>query len=226
MIRWLVDKHRQEGGTPFDLGRLPAGASRSGPSLATSRAASLASSSRSKTSSLPLMLVWIVILVAIGAVAAFWWQNRASESSARSHRARETSASSTRPLEGSEDSVATESAQLESPLMESDPADAWSAAWENRRVDDLLALYAEEFTPPDGLSREAWETQVRERLNEPGFILVAVSGLDVSFPQIDRATATFYRSIRSDSNNETGRLALDLIARDGGWLIVGQRNVE
>ena len=232
MIRWLVDKHRQEGGTPFDLGRLPAGASRSGPSLATSRATSLASKSRSKTSTLPLMLVWILILAAVGAGAVFWWQNRTSRTSGRSDRARATAPLPTRLAEDSGDSVTTGTVQTQSPLLESDPADAlglveaWSAAWEHHRADDLLSLYAEEFTPPDNLSREAWETQIRNRLDEPGFILVAISGLDVSFPQIDRATATFYRSIRSDSKNETGRVSLDLIARDGGWLIVGQREVE
>jgi len=232
MIRWLVDKHRQEGGTPFDLGRLPAGASRSGPSLATSRANSLASRSRSKTSALPLILVWILLLAAVGTGAVLWWQNRASRSSAPADRTRATESVSSRPAEDSGDSATTETVQTQSPLLESDPADAlglveaWSAAWEHRRADDLLKLYAEEFTPPDNLSREAWETQIRERLGKPGFILVAVSGLDVSFPQIDRATATFYRSIRSDSENETGRMSLDLIARDGGWLIVGQREVD
>lgn len=233
MIRWLVDKHRQEGGTPFDLGHLPAGASRTGPSLATQRASSLASSSRSKTSAKPLILIWATIILAVGVAAFFWWQGRVQLSPRGRDRTGVVEPATSPPNQTS--SVTEDSAEPPSStasISASDPAGAlqlveeWAAAWENRRADDLLALYAEEFEPPNELGREQWESAIRAKLDDPGFILVAVSGLDVAFPEIDRAVATFYRSIRSEADNETGRIQLDLVARDGAWLIVGEQSLD
>ncbi len=232
MIRWLVDKHLQEGGTPFELGRFPAGASRSGPSLATPRANSLSASSKSKTSSVPLFLIWIIVLGAVALGAYFWWENSSSESPRKPR--------SSAPDDVTQDERAVDEPSLdrsdntgpEQPFPESDPADVsrvvntWAAAWKDRRPDDLLQLYAEEFTPSDGLSRDQWEARIRDRFDQPDFILVAVSGLNVSFPDINSANVTFYRSIRSESKNETGRLSLDMVARDGDWLIVRESEIE
>ncbi len=232
MIRWLVDKHLQEGGTPFDLAKLPAGASRSGTSLATARANSLAGSSKSKTSSAPLILIWTIILGAVALGAYFWWENRASPSP-RSPRSSggDDVAQVERAVE--EPAPATsEDSRPERPLPESDPAgvsravDAWAAAWKDRRPDDLLKLYAEDFTPPNGVSRDEWEAAIRGRFDQPDFILVAVSGLNVSFPEVNSATVTFYRSIRSDAKNETGRLSLEMVARSGDWLIVRETEID
>jgi len=232
MIRWLVDKHLQEGGTPFDLGKLPAGASRSGSSLATSRANSLAASSKSKTSSVLLYLIWIIILGAVVLGAYFWWENGFSESPRKPRSSGPNDVvQDKRKLDDSSLDASDKPAPDRS-LPESDPAgvsrvvDAWAAAWKDRRPDDLLQLYSEDFTPPDGLSRDQWDEAIRDRFDQPDFILVAVSGLNVSFPEVNSATVTFYRSIRSNSMNETGRLSLDMVARDGDWLIVRENEIE
>jgi uncharacterized protein (TIGR02266 family) len=232
MIRWLVDKHLQEGGTPFELGRLPAGTSRSGPSLATPRADSLAASSKSKTSSAPLFLIWTVILAAVALGAYFWWESRPSQSPRMPSGSIPEDSARVEPAVKEPSLVTSDNAGPEEPFPESDPADvsrvvnSWAAAWKDRRPNDLLELYAEEFTPSDGLSRDQWEATIRDRLDQPDFILVAVSGLNVSFPDINRANVTFYRSIRSESKNETGRLSLDMVARDGHWLIVRESEIE
>ena len=232
MIRWLVDKNLQEGGAPFDLAKLPAGASRSRQSLATGRADSLTGSSKSKTSSVPLILIWVVILGAVASGAYYWWESQASRES-DGFGSRKSSEQGQAKLVSEDLATDTdETAAPEKPQLDSDPAGAsrlvedWAAAWEDRRPDDLLKLYADEFTPSTGLSRDEWESQLRESLAQPGFILVAVSGLNVSFPDLKTANATFYRSIRSDSANNTGRLSLDLVARDGEWLIVREIAVD
>lgn len=232
MIRWLVDKHLQEGEAPFDLGKLPVGASRSGPSRASFRANSLAADSKSKPPPAPLILIWIAILAAVAFGAYYWWESRVSKASVETGNS--GSSQPTRTELVSEDFTPDMdgTAAEDGPRLESDPArvsllvDAWAAAWKDRRPDDLLRLYADEFTPPRALSRNDWEDQLRERLAQPEFILVAISGLKVSFPDENIANATFYRSIRTESGNDTGRIALDLVARDGGWLVVRERAID
>ncbi|MEQ1519418.1 MAG: hypothetical protein ABL931_23330, partial [Usitatibacteraceae bacterium] len=40
----------------------------------------------------------------------------------------------------------------------------WAAAWSQRDVSAYLGFYAQEFIPPDNLSRDAWQDRRRERI--------------------------------------------------------------
>lgn len=173
------------------------------------------------------------MILAVAVAAFFWWQGRERPSTGGRDRS-EVAEPAMSPADEASPVIAGDgdSPPVSASISTSDPAGAlqlvedWAAAWENRRADDLLALYADEFEPSSDIGREPWESAIRERLDDPGFILVAVSGLDVAFPEVDRAEATFYRSIRSDAENQTGRIRLDLVARDGVWLIVGEQPLE
>jgi hypothetical protein len=232
MIRWLVDKHLQEGEAPFDLGKLPVGASRSGPSQTSSRVNSLTARSKSKSPPAPLILIWAAILGAVAFGTYYWWESRVSKPSVEIGSSESSQQTRTEFLSEDFRPDRDETAVEVGPQLESDPAgvpllvDAWAAAWKDRRPDDLLRLYADEFEPPRDLSRDDWEEQLRERFAQPEFILVAISGLKISFPDENTANATFYRSIRTESGDDSGRIALDLAARDEGWMIVRERAID
>lgn len=96
----------------------------------------------------------------------------------------------------------------------------WAEAWSRRDVDAYLAAYASDYRA-DGLSREAWEAQRRDRITAPKRIDVQVSDLNVT-QQGDTATATFRQAYRSDRLNSTVTKTLKLALQGGQWRIVGE----
>ena len=232
MIRWLVDKHQQEGGTPFDLAKMPAGASRVASSDSNQRAKQLASGRPGRSLSLPSILIVFLILGAAAAGGYFWWLQTSDNKVVPPPTITTESEPSDESTDPTEEVESDPQAGISAAVVESDPAgvsrlvSAWTAAWKDRRPEDLLGLYAEDFAPSGSRSRAEWEAAIRDRLDRPGFILVAFSGRYVRLSDLDRATAPFYRSIRSASSTQTGRVILDLVARDGTWLITRETELD
>jgi hypothetical protein len=95
----------------------------------------------------------------------------------------------------------------------------WARAWTERDTERYLAYYAEVFEPPRDMTRAQWEGWRRERLDAPGFIRVALAGLEVENLEDQTATVSFFQSYRSDMMDETIRKRLTLVREGGGWKI-------
>ena len=95
----------------------------------------------------------------------------------------------------------------------------WAAAWSAQEVDDYLAFYSRGFAPENGLSREEWETQRRDRLMRPSFIIVELSELRADLDDSAAPSVTFTQLYRSNTFTDTVRKTLVLIREDGGWKI-------
>lgn len=99
---------------------------------------------------------------------------------------------------------------------------AWSAAWEHKDVDGYLAYYAADFKPAKGLSLNAWKEQRRQRLSSPGEISVKLADIQMN-NKGDSATIRFTQAYRSDKLSATEIKTLELVRRDGHWLIQQER---
>jgi tetratricopeptide (TPR) repeat protein len=99
---------------------------------------------------------------------------------------------------------------------------AWARAWASRDVDTYLAFYASDFSTPDGLSRPDWEAQRRERITQPDRISIVVSDFKTRQTSPDKTSVSFKQTYQSDRLSTTSNKTLDLVWRDGTWLIVGE----
>lgn len=101
---------------------------------------------------------------------------------------------------------------------------AWAAAWSDQRVEDYLSFYAEDFRPPDGLDRTAWEEQRRERLRRPAYIRVTISSLAAEPAGEDAVRATFGQEYESDTFADRVTKVMTLVDRGGRWRILTERS--
>jgi tetratricopeptide (TPR) repeat protein len=99
---------------------------------------------------------------------------------------------------------------------------AWAAAWREQDVDAYLASYVPDFAP-GGLSHAAWAAQRRARIGAPKRIELTLSNLNVAERGPDAATASFTQDYRSDTFTGVTRKTLELVRRDGRWLISAER---
>ena len=98
----------------------------------------------------------------------------------------------------------------------------WAAAWAKKDVRGYLAAYAKDFKTPNGMARNKWETERRSRIDKPGSIVVRLDGMKVSVSG-DKATVRFRQHYEAGSFKATTGKTLDLVERDGKWLIVQER---
>ncbi len=96
---------------------------------------------------------------------------------------------------------------------------AWAEAWEGKAIDDYLQHYASDFQPAGKLSHPDWLAQRRQRLARPGAISVEISELDIR-QSGDTASARFVQTYRASGQTLTDRKTLELVRRDGKWLIL------
>ncbi|MDP2793916.1 MAG: tetratricopeptide repeat protein [Sulfurisoma sp.] len=96
---------------------------------------------------------------------------------------------------------------------------AWAADWSKKDVKNYLAHYAKDFKTPGGESRSIWESERQKRIAKPGAIQVGFDNLRVSLDGADRATAKFRQHYKSASLKTSSNKVLELVRRDGKWLI-------
>ena len=230
MIRWLVDKHREEGGQPFDVGRVPAGAS-SRRSEVGGNPAVTAPQRRQ-----PRFLWGALALVAL-ALAGFgayriWFDDQPAQSRQQSPELpiQEPTRAQDSDTEGRAEDSAT---QAETSTMTPGSTESvatfvrtWSTAWERRDAEALKALYATDFNGESYGGRRSWETEIDQRIEDSGYVRIAVSALEIGFPTANTASATFYRSLRSDLGDETQRMTLELEPSGDSWKIIDERFLD
>lgn len=101
--------------------------------------------------------------------------------------------------------------------------DAWARAWSEQRADDHLAFYAPSFAPPEGLTRAAWATQRRARV-ETGRGAVTVSELEIEPWGAGRVRARLVQGFESSAIRMTVPKTLELVFDAGRWQIVAERS--
>ncbi len=101
--------------------------------------------------------------------------------------------------------------------------DAWLAAWSKKDVKTYLAHYAKDFQAPKGQSRKAWETERSQRVGKPGKIEVGRDKLNIKAEGSDKAIVRFRQSYQSTGFSSSSGKTLELIKRDGKWLILQER---
>jgi ketosteroid isomerase-like protein len=101
--------------------------------------------------------------------------------------------------------------------------DSWLAAWSKKDVKTYLAHYARDFDPPGNQSRKAWEAERAQRVAKPGKIEVSRDRLSVKAEGADKATVRFRQNYKSSSFSSSSGKTLDMIKRDGKWLIQQER---
>ena len=102
---------------------------------------------------------------------------------------------------------------------------AWATAWSGQDLPGYLGAYAPDFKPASGQSRSVWEQERRTRVGGKARIGVEVRNLVVNV-RGDKATAQFQQVYSSDKLNETNRKSLELVRRNGAWLITKEAVVR
>lgn len=250
MIAWLVERHVQAGGQPFNIRGAPSRVSKildeladmdaptatrgvspvrsepKGPPRARdqgSKAPGGAATSRRRA-----VMIATVVLVAALSAYSFWVDSRAG--SRHLHRGgSETKARVDAPAATPESGRSDRAPPSLSPAprLPAESVDVWiqrwASAWESLDVDQVLVLYSPDFRPEGGLSRQQWETRIERTMNEAEFLRVSISALEISLTDSENATASFYRTFRSNTSTETGRVILELEVTGDGWRILRER---
>jgi tetratricopeptide (TPR) repeat protein len=97
----------------------------------------------------------------------------------------------------------------------------WAAAWSRKDLKAYFAAYAHDFRLP-GKTRSAWETERTRRIDKPAPIMVRIENIRVSV-EGDRAAAVFRQHYQSGSLKTATTKTLQLVRRDGRWLIQQER---
>lgn len=97
---------------------------------------------------------------------------------------------------------------------------AWAKAWASQDVDAYLAMYAPDFKPEGGISRETWQTQRRDRISSPKKIAVRVVDPQTSDIEDGAVRVSFSQVYESDSFSDTVNKVLELVPIGGSWKIV------
>ncbi|HEY0846088.1 MAG TPA: TolC family outer membrane protein [Noviherbaspirillum sp.] len=96
--------------------------------------------------------------------------------------------------------------------------EAWAKAWSARDVQGYLAHYAADFRPAKGMSRDAWMTERRSRIEGKSSIAVKVDAPEVGVSG-DTATVKFRQIYKSDRLTENSHKVLLLEKQGGAWKI-------
>lgn len=96
----------------------------------------------------------------------------------------------------------------------------WANAWSTKDMQTYMNAYSDNYSPSNGQTRTAWVQGRRAALNDPQWIKIELSDIDVSVLDADRALATFNQHYESNSYEDRERKRVTLVHEDGGWRIV------
>lgn len=110
------------------------------------------------------------------------------------------------------------------PAADAEPAiskrvNDWATAWQSKAIDDYFRHYAPDFKPAGKLTHADWLAQRRQRLSRPGEISIQIIDLQIE-QNGDTASAHFQQTYRAETQTLTDKKTLELVRRDGQWLIL------
>jgi tetratricopeptide (TPR) repeat protein len=100
---------------------------------------------------------------------------------------------------------------------------AWAKAWAAKDTATYLGFYAPDFETPAGMTRAAWETQRKERIEPKKSISVEVKIIKSSI-QGNVATVVFRQIYRADAVKSDNTKTLRLARTGDRWLITAERS--
>ena len=101
--------------------------------------------------------------------------------------------------------------------------EAWAKAWAAKDTAGYLGFYAADFETPSGMTRAAWETQRKERIEPKKSISVEAKILKTSL-QGNVATVVFRQIYRADALKSDNTKTLRLVKTGDRWLINVERS--
>jgi tetratricopeptide (TPR) repeat protein len=96
---------------------------------------------------------------------------------------------------------------------------SWAAAWSNKDLKAYFGSYGKDFIPSGGLTRNAWESERRARIEGKSKIAVRLDGLQLVVNG-SKATAKFRQDYRANGIAISSRKTLELVKQSDGWKIV------
>ena len=99
---------------------------------------------------------------------------------------------------------------------------AWAKAWAAKDVPNYLAAYASDFTPPEGMTRAAWEAQRKERIDRAKSITVDAKIIKIAYTG-NEATVTLRQNYRSDAIKSDNTKVLKMVRSGDKWFIRSER---
>ena len=97
--------------------------------------------------------------------------------------------------------------------------DEWAKAWSAKDAGLYTGFYSVDFTPPNKLSRSAWESERKVRLEKPKYINIKVSDLKINMMGDEHAHAEFRQAYQSDTYRDEVNKSLILKKVADRWLI-------
>ncbi len=98
---------------------------------------------------------------------------------------------------------------------------AWAEDWSRRDAKAYFAHYADDYRPQSG-TRKDWENRRRHIIERAVLIEVRIESPKVERLADGHATLSFDQYYRSNTYQDAVRKQLDMVERDGRWLIVGE----
>ncbi|MDX2494236.1 MAG: tetratricopeptide repeat protein, partial [Desulfuromusa sp.] len=102
----------------------------------------------------------------------------------------------------------------------------WALAWSNQDVDDYLTFYGEQFIPPAGKKRAAWEAERHIRLLKPKKIIVSLESFQLTPQENNRVRIETIQNYQSDFLTDRTKKIFDLQQTENGWEIIRERSLE
>ena len=102
----------------------------------------------------------------------------------------------------------------------------WRNAWSQRDITGYLNAYSQQFSPADGISRDAWVSARVKKLSAGQPISIQIKNLRIEPIDADQFRATFLQDYASGGYRETGRSKTLLIARENGEWRIRQEHLD
>ena len=100
----------------------------------------------------------------------------------------------------------------------------WASTWAAQDVAGYLNNYSSRFTPPNRLSRQAWEKLRRSRIETPAWIEVGLDKFALTDHRGDQIQVDIQQTYRSDLFSDRVRKRFDLQRVDRRWQILRERS--
>ncbi|MEM7349508.1 MAG: hypothetical protein AAF657_01795 [Acidobacteriota bacterium] len=94
----------------------------------------------------------------------------------------------------------------------------WARAWSEQQVDEYLAYYAPDYSPPN-MNHAAWKSQRRQRIEAPTRLAVSLGEVEILALEDDRATVQFFQIYLADTVRRTTWKTFELRRDTVGWTI-------
>jgi len=123
--------------------------------------------------------------------------------------------------------AASEAVETESASMEeiAEFLATWSSRWQSKDIEGYLALYHDDYQPPQEGPRSIWEQQRRRSIDRAVNIRITIDSLALVTDAGNLFKVQFRLLYTSDNYSDVTLKELELVKTEAGWQILAERNV-